>query len=279
MCAAFLALAALAHAQVVDFVTVSKTQQYIQTTNSAPTTPTNFQFTTEIEGTSLSGITTPTLNSRPGTGPIGSYFYNASEDMWIIQQNFGTGPLLEAAYGVGNYNITAVGSTVAINLSNESPRFTAIPFATLSSGTISGGVLTWNVSQSLTITLSDPMPGGTAVIDHISLSIWGNNISLSADAFGNGTQSFTIPGTAGVNNTFIAGNSYTVEMEFVNISGGSGVSTFATAGGLNGKDYVGYYGRSTSFTIQAIPEPSTYAAIFGALALAGVMIHRRRRTA
>lgn len=32
---------------------------------------------------------------------------------------------------------------------------------------------------------------------------------------------------------------------------------------------------NVSFT--AIPEPSTYAAIFGALALAGVVVHRRRQ--
>jgi hypothetical protein len=32
-------------------------------------------------------------------------------------------------------------------------------------------------------------------------------------------------------------------------------------------------------SVTAIPEPSTYAAIFGALALAGVMIHRRRKQA
>lgn len=34
-----------------------------------------------------------------------------------------------------------------------------------------------------------------------------------------------------------------------------------------------------SLSATAIPEPSTYAAIFGALALAGVMIHRRRKQA
>ncbi len=32
-----------------------------------------------------------------------------------------------------------------------------------------------------------------------------------------------------------------------------------------------------NFSVTAIPEPSTYAAIFGALALAGVCVHRRRQ--
>lgn len=34
---------------------------------------------------------------------------------------------------------------------------------------------------------------------------------------------------------------------------------------------------TTEFLIQVIPEPSTYAIILGAMALAGVGIHRRRR--
>lgn len=33
---------------------------------------------------------------------------------------------------------------------------------------------------------------------------------------------------------------------------------------------------TTAFTVSAIPEPSTYAAIFGGLALVGAAIHRRR---
>ncbi len=32
-----------------------------------------------------------------------------------------------------------------------------------------------------------------------------------------------------------------------------------------------------SLAFTAIPEPSTYAAIFGALALVGVVVHRRRQ--
>jgi hypothetical protein len=41
------------------------------------------------------------------------------------------------------------------------------------------------------------------------------------------------------------------------------------------------YNANTNLTIQveAIPEPSTYAAIYGALALAGVMLLRHRRAA
>jgi hypothetical protein len=35
--------------------------------------------------------------------------------------------------------------------------------------------------------------------------------------------------------------------------------------------------NTTAFTVSAIPEPSTYASIFGVLALAGAALRRRSR--
>jgi hypothetical protein len=40
---------------------------------------------------------------------------------------------------------------------------------------------------------------------------------------------------------------------------------------------LGLFTYRTQLTLIAVPEPSTYAAIFGVLALAGAVIHRRRR--
>jgi hypothetical protein len=37
-----------------------------------------------------------------------------------------------------------------------------------------------------------------------------------------------------------------------------------------------FAGNSLTFTVTAIPEPSTYAAILGGLVLAGVVYRRRR---
>jgi hypothetical protein len=75
--------------------------------------------------------------------------------------------------------------------------------------------------------------------------------------------------------TLTAGQTYSFELVFVN-SVYNDISTITSPGadvGLAG------YVTIVNFDIQAIPEPSTYAAIFGALTLAGVMIHRRRRLA
>ncbi len=64
-----------------------------------------------------------------------------------------------------------------------------------------------------------------------------------------------------------AGN-YTVEIEF-NAVNELNIGDFPAPA-------VALFTSRTQFSLQVIPEPSTYAAIFGAVALAGVMLHRRR---
>lgn len=56
------------------------------------------------------------------------------------------------------------------------------------------------------------------------------------------------------------------------ITGGWGF--FSSASGVNGLTLSG-----TTAAVSAVPEPSTYAAIFGAVALVGAALHRRRQRA
>jgi len=63
-----------------------------------------------------------------------------------------------------------------------------------------------------------------------------------------------------------------------------GGNTFAGGGLLFGNDFASHYDSSsdaTGFAVStsAVPEPSTYAAIFGAMALGAVAVIRRRRAA
>lgn len=51
----------------------------------------------------------------------------------------------------------------------------------------------------------------------------------------------------------------------------------SAAGGSNGSAFVSDF--TFNATVTAIPEPSTYAALAGVLALVGVLVHRRRRAA
>ena len=80
-----------------------------------------------------------------------------------------------------------------------------------------------------------------------------------------GTTSFLI--TAG---TLTAGQTYSASLQFNN----NFINYNNPFAGANGS--VGYT-VINDFQIQAVPEPSTYAAILGAIALAGVIIRRQRR--
>jgi len=176
---------------------------------------------------------------------------------------------MNSAYGLGNYSLTALGQTVS-PISLTGGIYPAAPLATnLSGGTIVGGILSWNVASALTITIT-----GTA--DHMGVWVGGLNYDGGTESFGTGSRShtFTVPALS-----MTAGNNYTVELSFDDIVGGTNVFAYAGTGGMSAANYAGVYSAFTKFTIQAVPEPSTYAAIFGALALTGVLIRRRRSAA
>lgn len=272
-----LALAAFhsGRAQTIDYILVKKQQTHTQLTTtltSAP--PTSAVFSASVLGSNLSGITAPTLTSTPGgTGSTGALTYSSSDDEWVFQQTYADGTALEAAYGAGNFGMTVQGQALTIGLPNETPRFTATPKATIGGVTTPNfvnGVLTWDVSKPLTLTLSDPGGTGPATIDHMSISVWGSGVDASDQQFGNSSLTLSFAAFA-----FTSGQTYTVDMAFSNIVGSL---TTISGGALNGAQYGGVYERYTSFTISAIPEPSTYAAFAGAGALA-LAVWRRRRAA
>ncbi|MBI2813234.1 MAG: PEP-CTERM sorting domain-containing protein [Opitutae bacterium] len=71
----------------------------------------------------------------------------------------------------------------------------------------------------------------------------------------------------------VLGQTYTLEIEY-NLALNTASNLF---GGGAGELDLGLFTYRTQLTLIAVPEPSTYAAIFGGVALAGVMLHRRRR--
>ncbi|MDI1320304.1 MAG: PEP-CTERM sorting domain-containing protein, partial [bacterium] len=69
--------------------------------------------------------------------------------------------------------------------------------------------------------------------------------------------------------SMVAGNTYTLQLEF-------NLGTNATSNILGfGELDMGLFTYRTNITVIAVPEPSTYAAILGVVALGGVMIRRR----
>jgi hypothetical protein len=286
---ATLAVAASVSAQVVDFVIVEKVNQFRQddATTASEFLTNNWKFRSSIEGSGMSNIIptpAPTL-SLPGTStgsPLMTYV--PGDNAWVTEAFF-TGAtttgkaLMDAAYNNGTYTINAFGATTPPALSLTSEAYPNTPIATATgAGIISftGGILTVNPGSSLMLT-TNTFSGFSSGNDHVGLYIWGNNDAYNPndtpDTFTAASVNYTI--NAGL---LTAGNTYTVEMMFDNVVGSLVTLSSTGSAELDGAQAAAVFSSSTTFTIQAIPEPSAYAAIFGVLALAGAKIARRRRT-
>jgi hypothetical protein len=137
----------------------------------------------------------------------------------------------------------------------------------ITGGTWSGGKLQLDPTINNTINFTAfTLPSGSFGT--------GDRIFFSADD-ANYDQSSSTSVTSFVINagTLTAGQSYDFELVFVNAVYVD--TTSLTSTGAN-QGFAGYV-TITNFQVYAIPEPSTCAAIFGGLALAGVMLHRHRR--
>jgi len=71
----------------------------------------------------------------------------------------------------------------------------------------------------------------------------------------------------------VAGNAYILELEY-NLAPNAASNLFG-AGELD----LGLFTYRTKLTLIAVPEPATYAEIFGVVALVGMMFRRRRQAA
>lgn len=108
------------------------------------------------------------------------------------------------------------------------------------------------------VTSYHSFPTATATGNYVRTS---PSMARLFDISGTALSSISLANPAGLN-WFSDGDDYT----WFEIQNSSGVfQSFAT-------------GTPTSVTVSAIPEPSTYAAIFGGVALAGAAFWRRRRS-
>jgi len=221
-----------------------------------------------------------------GSGLLGTYSFTPASGtqsgiVKTLTTNATSGQFEEYFTSSANLN-TAYGNNSAYSMAfpnnaGSGPQSATLPAFPLSDAypdvpmitnlTWSGGMLQIDPTQNYTLTF-------TAFASFTSDDSYGLKIkdSLSievASGFWNtgGTTTFFI--AAG---TLTAGQIYDANLRFnnnfINYN-----TPFAGANGNTG------FTISNDFQIQAIPEPSTYAEIFGVMALAGAMFHRRRRLA
>lgn len=285
--------AASAWAQTIQFVNVTRRANYVQTTDSTissgtlvadPTTP--FLFRAAVEGdnfTTGSAPLTAASYTKPG-GVSTPLIFNSGGKHWIWDDTTQTSMAnLNSAYGVGSYAFNLTGTPSgpsSVTVSSFAGSLLATPVFTLSGGSWSGGSYVINSASTLTINMNPIFTGSPAGTQgyHFDSQISGPTYINGPQGFANydpttptALPAVTTPPTWTVNpGTLIAGT-YTIDVSYTDIQNYAKVyTTFNSASLLEYR---------TAVNLTVIPEPSTYAAIFGAVALAGVMLVRRRRTA
>lgn len=258
-------------AQAVDFVGVVKIREYNQTGAATTVEPSNpWSFEGFIDGTGLTGSFPSGPNTlTPSGGSAGNFIYDSGDSNWVYSGNssFSSQAALDTAFANGTYNLTVGGISFSLGLTGD--LYPNMPLATVSAGTWTGGLLQLTAAQALagfsitSNTFTSWQTGGMSRV-----GIWGDGPSYSQDANTDAAAFLTMNVAGGA---LTVGNTYSFTVEFIRLT------EMSTALGTNALGVAGYV-TNTTFSVQVIPEPSTYAVIFGALALAGVMIHRRRRT-
>lgn len=287
--AAVLVAAGSGIAQTVELVVVDRQVNYVQTVagsasldGAAP-----YEFVVNMSGLGLGSPFTLSIK-RPDNTSYSGYEHTAGTEWQAPVYPVGNFASMAALHGVfpdGTYTIQA-GAFADVTLSipnligSTNDGFANTPFVigTQDSNPVtwSGGKMLIDPTKELTLTSTTFTTNYAAGTGRIGLWVDGGGSEVTNES---PPASFYFSGTSVqlqiAANTLSAGT-YQGGMEFNNIVS-SLIDLSGTYGaGANG---VSVYTAYTTFQIQAVPEPSTYAAIAGGLALLGVMWHRRRRTA
>jgi hypothetical protein len=294
-----------ASAQTADLIVLEKLGHYQQTSAGAPTL-TNYRFDVAVNslaGDNLSSIAAPTVTLVAGstmpttdatTHNSGTLVFNDGEwrygspNGWGMSTPGNAGGLssLNTLFANGAHSVTVQGNTYSLDsdgaANNQAFMVPVVPTLTFGGGTWSGGKYVIDVSQTLTITTNawagfanptvgigafmdvglDGLPAevddSTKVFSRLAPTMYSADINESAT-----TATFTVAA-----NTLTAGQDY------------EGYATFARMvsqdTSQSGVFAIAWWANETNFTISAIPEPSTYAALAGLGAL-GLAMWRRRK--
>jgi hypothetical protein len=262
------ALCAGLSAQTISNYGVVKTHYMVQNSSSAPADDSYnpYGLSAYVFGTGLAGTYSFTTPGGSAISPQtlapngGGYQFNSDSTP------FASASALNLAYFDGAYSMALPNNSGIGPQSANLPSYTPdnYPGAPTIGGIWSGGKLLIDPTQNYTLTFTSfsGFSSSNPRADSIAMNING----VGTNYFSNTpVTSFLIAA-----NTLTSGSTYDASLRFnlnysdyaVNITGATGNFSFTT---------------EVAFQIQAIPEPSTYAEIFGVVALTGVMFQRRRR--
>ena len=260
-------------AQTVTEFLIVKLNDHYQTTSGStspgyylnPAITNAYGMFVEIRGTSLGGTNTFTA---PGGSAVNISTVKTGALVYENAHAYATSGELNTAFANGDYSMTINTSGGPVNITALSLTGDAYPVVPMiTGGTWSNGKLLIDPTQNYTLNFSS-FTGFSASTDKIFMSIDGSGSDDHSDESSTAVTSFLIAG-----GSFVLANGATTSAELVFLRGvDSDNTSIAGAPGIAG------YASIVSFQIQAVPEPSTYAALAGTFSLAGVIIMRRRRS-
>jgi hypothetical protein len=291
----FLALAALGVAtpsrpiaQTIQFYGVEKRITYSQTSSAAPSSPATtindpsgpYFFEGSVSGSNLNLLTpAPTLS-----GAFSGALVLKSNDEYGFTaglpaaHSFNIKSDLDTAFPNGTYSLNGLPLTtppgigsVSLNLGIADAYPAAIPYIT--NGTWSGSALQVNAVTGMTLNFSPFAAYGTGGGSLIEFHLYSTNLGAIGSDLDSVVTISVFSNAAQTSYTFAPGQLTAGQTYFAELSYGTFTNTNQAA--ISGALGYALYQDMTGFSISAIPEPSTYAAVTGVLAL-GLVCWRRR---